>query len=139
MIASELSTRREGEKGQMLILQGLVPQASAAAFWHRLVSAFFAVVDSEALPLKLLPFEPDETTSNLLSPKRRRIYSIPLKSEEMEDMESDEEGFCGSECGYRFKSRRGCLILVVDIRSFEVAVNDIAELIRELDGDGSDQ
>ena len=40
-------------------------------------------------------------------------------------MESDEEGFCGSERGCRFKSGRGCLILVLDIRSFAVAVNEV--------------
>ena len=55
------------------------------------------------------------------------MYSISLESEEMEDMESDEKRFCGSERGYRFESKRSCLILVVDIRSFAVAVNDIAE------------
>ena len=47
----------------------------------------------------------------------------------MKEMESDGEGLCGSERGpgYRFKSRRACLVLVVDIRSFVVAVHDIAE------------
>ena len=41
----------------MLTLQVLVQQASSAAFWHRLISAFFAVVtvNPEALPLELLP------------------------------------------------------------------------------------
>ena len=106
----------------MLIPQGLVQQANAAAFWHRHISAFFAVVEPEALPLELLPFEvptrrDDQCRSSDSSrPKRQRMYSIPLRleSEEMEDMESDEEGFCGSERRYRFKSLRGCLILVVD-------------------------
>ena len=128
MIASEMSTRRERGTGQMLIPQGLVQQASCAAFWHRLISAFLAVVDPEALPVELLPFEPDETTSDSSSSKRRRMLSIPLESEEMQEMESDGDGSLSrSERGYRFESRRGYLILVVDIRSFEVAVRDIAE------------
>ena len=55
------------------------------------------------------------------------MYSITLESEEREDSESAEEGFCVSERGYWFKSRLGCLNLVVDIRSFAVAVDDIAE------------
>ena len=53
------------------------------------------------------------------------MFSIPLESEEMKEMESDGDGFCGSESGYRFESRRGYLMLVVDIRSFEV--RNIAE------------
>ena len=52
MIASTISTCRQREPGQMLIPPGLVQQASAAAFWDRLISAFFAVVDPEALPLE---------------------------------------------------------------------------------------
>ena len=52
------------------------------------------MVDPEALPLYLLPFEPDETTSDSSSSKRRRMFSSPLESdEEREDMESDGEGF----------------------------------------------
>ena len=128
MIAAEMSMRRERGTGQMLIPQGLVQQASCAAFWHRLISAFLAVVDPEALPVELLPFEPDETTSDSSSSKRRRMLSIPLESEEMQEMENDGDGSLSrSERGYRFESRRGHLILVVDIRSFEVAVRDIAE------------
>ena len=76
MIASEMSTHREKGTGQMLIPQGLVQQASAAAFWYRLIRAFFAVVDPEALPFELLPFEPDETTSDSSSSKRRRMFSF---------------------------------------------------------------
>ena len=55
----------------MLIQQGLVQQTSAAVFWHRLLSAFL-----------LLSLESEE---------------MLLESEEMEDMESDGEGFCSSE------------------------------------------
>ena len=52
-----MSTRRERGTVQRLIPQDLVQQASSAAFWHRLISAFFAVVtvNPEALPLELLP------------------------------------------------------------------------------------
>ena len=94
----EISTRRERGTDQMLIPQGLVQLTSAASFWNRLISAFFFfVVDQEVLSLESLPFEPDKTTSDSSRPKRRRMYSIPLEFEEMEDMESDEEGFCCSE------------------------------------------
>ena len=57
------------------------------------------------------------------------MYLIPHKSagEEMVDMESDKEEFCGLECGYRFNSLWGCLILVVDILSFDVPLKDIAD------------
>ena len=88
----EISTRRERGTDQMLIpqgLPGLVQLTRAAAFWNRLISAFFFfVVDQEVLSLESLPFEPDKTTSDSSRPKRRRMYSIPLEFEEMEDMES---------------------------------------------------
>ena len=97
MNASEMSTRRERGTGQMpvLIPQSLVQQDSSAAFWHRLISTFFAVVDPEALPVELLPFEPEKMTSNSSSSKRRRMFSIPLEFEQMKEMVSDGEGFCG--------------------------------------------
>ena len=49
----------------------------------------------EALPLELLPFEPKGTTSDSSRPKRRKMYSIPLESEEMEesDLEATTEEF----------------------------------------------
>ena len=43
------------------------------------------------------------------------------------DVGKKYHAFCGSELGYRTKSRRGCLILVVDTRLFAVAVHTIAE------------
>ena len=58
------------------------------------------------------------------------MYSILLESEVMEDMESEEEGFCDLERGYMFKSLQHCLILGyvgVHFLSFSVVVNDIAE------------
>ena len=95
MITYQISTRSERGTGRMLIQQGLVQQTSAAVFWHRLLSAFL-----------LLSLESEE---------------MLLESEEMEDMESDGEGFCSSEREKKkFNSRR-------DIWFFAVAVHDIAE------------
>ena len=91
-----MSTRRERGTVQRLIPQDLVQQASSAAFWHRLISAFFVMVDPEALPVELLPFEPNKTTSDSSSLKRRRMFSIPLESEDMKEMEIDGDWLCGS-------------------------------------------
>ena len=75
IIASEMSTRRQRGTGQ-----GLIQQTSAAAFWHSLqvIRALFALVDPEVLPLELFPFEPHETTSDLSSAKRQRIFQFLL-------------------------------------------------------------
>ena len=125
-ISSKMSTHCERgtglTSGQMLIQQRLVQQASAAAFWHRLISTFSALVDPGALTSLWT-----RRVSDSLSSKRRKMYLIPHKSEQMVDMESDKEEFCGLECGYRFKSLWGCLILVVDILSFDVPLKDIAD------------
>ena len=61
-----MSTRHERGIGQMLIQQVVVQQASAAALWHKLISPFSAVVDPEALPLRLesISFKSDKATKD---------------------------------------------------------------------------
>ena len=65
----------------------------------------------------------------------KRISRLPhesqLPAEEIEDMESGDrdEGSCGSGSADRFSCPRGHLILVVDIRSFAVAVYNPDESI----------